>query len=102
MYAYTIIRKDLPIQHQLVQACHSALEAGSEFKSPGNIPHLILLQCENEDHLHEISDYLHSQDIRFHKFFEPDNGMGYSSITTEPLPLERKSLMSQYSLWRAA
>lgn len=101
-YAYTFIRRDLPIQHQLVQACHSALEAGSEFKEPGHIPNLILLDAKNEQHLFEISDLLDLHNIRYHKFFEPDNNMGYSSITTEPLTEDRKRILSTFKLWRAA
>lgn len=101
MYAYTFIRKDLPIQHQLVQACHSALEAGSEFKEPHKIPNLILCQALDERHLNNIGNFLDSHNIRYHKFFEPDNNMGYSSITTEPLSIEKKKVLSNFKLWRA-
>lgn len=101
MYAYTFIRRDLPIQHQLVQACHSALEAGSEFKQPGQIPNLVLLDAKDASHLDEISNFLMSNGIRFHKFFEPDNEMGYSSITTEPLSADRKKKLSNFKMWRA-
>ena len=55
---YTFIRKDLPLNHQMVQACHSALEAGSEFKEPGNIPFLILLESKDKDHLYDIKEKL--------------------------------------------
>jgi len=100
MYAYTFIRRDIPIQHQLVQACHSALEAGSEFKQAGEIPHLVLLDANNEEHLEDIADFLKQHEIRFHKFYEPDNDMGYSSITTEPLTAERKKKLSNFKMWR--
>jgi hypothetical protein len=101
MYAYTFIRRDLPIQHQLVQACHSALEAGSEFKEPNQIPNLILCNAEDEPHLNHIGNFLDSHEIRYHKFFEPDNEMGYSAITTEPLTDEKKKVLSNFKLWRA-
>lgn len=100
MYAYTFIRRDLPIQHQLVQACHSALEAGSEFKKAGNIPNLILLDAKNEEHLNEIGAYLDTHEIRHHKFYEPDNDVGYSSITTEPLCAVKKKKLSNFKMWR--
>lgn len=100
-HAYTFIRKDLQIQHQLVQACHSALEAGSRFHSSNLIPSLVLCSAENEVHLNEISLFLDKHQIKYHKFFEPDNDMGYSSITTEPLSLERKKVLSNFKLWRA-
>ncbi|MHB8098033.1 MAG: hypothetical protein ACYDD5_00400 [Sulfuricurvum sp.] len=49
----------------------------------------------------ETSKYLESKGIRFHMFFEPDNDMGYSSITTEPLEKEQCKAMSNFKLWRA-
>lgn len=100
MYTYTFIRRDLPIQDQLVQACHSALEAGSEFKEPGQIPSLILLDANDLNHLSDISDFLDKNQIKYHKFFEPDDNMGYTSITTEPLCAIRKKKLSNFKLWR--
>jgi hypothetical protein len=101
MYAYTFIRRDLTIQQQLVQACHSALEAGSEFKKAGNIPNLILLDAKDEEHLNEIGTYLDTHEIRYHKFYEPDYNVGHSSITTEPLCAVKKKKLSNFKMWRA-
>jgi hypothetical protein len=98
---YTFIRKDLPLNHQMVQACHSALEAGSEFKEPGNIPFLILLESKDKDHLYDIKGKLDEWGIKHHMFFEPDNDMGHTSITTEPLSREQCKLFSNFRLWRA-
>lgn len=98
---YTFIRKDLPINHQFVQACHSALEAGSDFKKSGEIPFLILLESKNQSHLMETKEFLDKHGIRHHMFFEPDNDIGYSSITTEPLKPEHSKLLSNFRLWRA-
>ena len=100
MYCYTFIRKDLPLNHQIVQACHSALEAGSEFKEPGRIPNLILLELKNSEHLEEATRLLDKHGIKYHKFFEPDNNIGHSSITTEPLCDERRKALSNFRLWR--
>ena len=101
MYVYTFIRKDLPINHQMVQACHSALEAGSEFKAAKDIPNLVLIELKNLEHLYETEKLLTTKGIRFHNFFEPDNGIGHSSITTEPINKEQKKALSNYRLWRA-
>lgn len=100
MRAYTFIRKDLPIQHQIVQACHSALQAGAEFLDPQDIPYLICLEANNTEHLNSISNFLGSIDIKHHKFYEPDNNIGYSSITTEPLDKAKAKLLSNFKLWR--
>lgn len=101
MYVYTFIRKDLPINHQIVQACHSALEAGSDFKESGEIPNLVLIELKDVNHLYETEKLLTDKGIRFHNFFEPDNGIGHSSITTEPIDREKRKALSNYRLWRA-
>jgi hypothetical protein len=101
MYTFTFIRKDLPIQHQMVQAVHSALEAGSEFKQPENVSNLVLCGAKDKYHLYEISELLDKHSIKYHMFYEPDNDMGHSSITTEPLTQEKKRVLSNFQLWRA-
>ena len=100
MYVFTFIRKDLPLNHQMVQACHSALEAGSEFKEAGKIPNLVLCELKDLDHLYDTAELLQGKGIKFHNFFEPDNDIGHSSITTEPMSREQKKALSHYRLWR--
>jgi len=85
----------------MVQSAHSALEAGSHFKEKNCIPNLVLIQIRDEEHLKETAEFLRNRHIRFHMFFEPDNDMGFSSITTEPLCYERKKKLSNFKLWRA-
>lgn len=84
-YCYTFIRVDLPIEQQIVQAAHSALEAGRELGRPDQISHLILLEAKSESHLQEIASELNDVGIRYHLFFEPDYSRGYTSLTTEAL-----------------
>jgi hypothetical protein len=62
---------------------------------------LITLQIRDKEHLLETSEYLKKKNIRHHMFFEPDNEMGYSSITTEPLDKDQSKAMSNFKLWRA-
>ena len=101
MYVYTFVRKDIPLNHQIVQACHSALEAGSEFKEAGKIPNLVLLELKDKNHLSQTEELLVEHGIRYHNFYEPDNDMGHSSITTEPLSLHQKKIFKNFKLWRA-
>lgn len=100
MRIYTFIRRNIPIQQQLVQAAHSAAQAGAEFLNPKHIPSLIMLDANDQCHLLEVAQYLCKNGIKFHMFFEPDNQMGYSSITTEPVTLEQRQIFSQFKLWR--
>lgn len=97
---YTIIRTDIAIEHQITQACHSAIQAGAEFLNPKDIPFLITLSIDDKDSLIKTADHLTAKGIKFHMFFEPDNDMGYSSITTEPLNKEQSKALSKFKLWK--
>ena len=100
-YVYTFIRTDLPIEQQIVQAAHSALEAGREFGTPNTPSHLILLEAKSQYHLERIADELEQKEIRYHMFYEPDDDRGYTSITTEPLTDDSKrKYFSKHSLYR--
>jgi len=99
MICYTFIRQDMEIQHQLVQACHSSMESGSNYKSPEEIPHLILLSIKDGKELRSAERYLSKHGIKFHTFFEPDNNLGHTSITTEPLDFSKKELFKRFSCW---
>jgi len=101
MIAYTFIRTDMALEHQLVQACHSSMEAGSDFKESGEIPHLILLSIRDSEDLAKAEELIKANGIRYHKFFEPDNNLGFTSITTEPITYEQKKIFSNYRLWRS-
>ena len=100
MICYTFIRQDMDIQHQLVQACHSAYEAGSNFKDTKDIPYLICLGMNDDKELKSAEEFLRKHDIQYHKFFEPDNNLGHTSISTEPLDWEQKKLFSNFRLWK--
>lgn len=99
-YCYTFIRTDLPIEQQIVQAAHSAHQAGRLYPAPIDT-HLILLEVKNEFALQKISNDLTALNIQHHLFHEPDDERGYTSITTEPLtdPVMR-NYFSRFSLYR--
>ena len=96
---YTFVREDLPIEQQIVQAAHSALEAGRDLGKPKSTSHLILIGVKSENSLNKISEELVQLNIKHHKFFEPDNDRGYTSLTTEPLS-DRHPYFFKYSLYK--
>jgi hypothetical protein len=102
-YIYSIIRKDIPLADQIVQTAHSAFHAGNE-SNPlnGKVPSLILLEVKNKEELMKLRDKIWANNIQFYDFFEPDDGMGYTSITTAPVTDEQRKLFSNMRLWRAA
>lgn len=107
-YVYVLIRTDLPLQHQITQACHAALEIGFDSQRPMNgdadAPvHLITLAVKNESDLLSAAERLNDNGIRHHTFFEPDecNGsvMRYTALASEPVyGLDRK-IFNRYNLW---
>ena len=96
---YTFTRTDLPIEQQIVQSAHSALEAGRELGKPKSPSHLILIGIKSQDALLKIADDLKQLGIKFHLFYEPDYNRGYTSLTTEPLET-RHPYFFKHSLYR--
>lgn len=99
-YVYLVLRSDLPIEQQIVQAAHSAHQAGRLYPAPIDT-HLILLEAKHESQLQKISNDLTDLNIQHHMFHEPDYDTGYTSITTEPITDRAlRKYFSRYSLYR--
>lgn len=101
-YVYVLVREDIPVAQQLVQASHAALEAGFRFQQPEKTASLIVLSVPDEAALKEAAARLAGHDIEHHMFFEPDFGpMGYSALATRPL-VEKKDRhrMRKWPLYR--
>lgn len=47
-YVYIIVRTDIPVSHQMAQACHGALEAGLKFPNDrGSTNSIIVLKVKD-------------------------------------------------------
>lgn len=100
-YAYTILRSDLPIETQIVQAAHSAMESGRDFRNPTTHTHLVLLEAKSEAALMKAGDYLIANGIKFSMFHEPDYETGFTSLTTEPIFFEeQRAIFRKFSLYK--
>ena len=100
-YVYCFIRQDLPIEQQIVQAAHSALEAGRDLGKPDSESILILLGIRDQDSLLQVAERLKFNDIKYSLFYEPDDDCGYTSLTTEPLfDRSKRRVLSKYSLYK--
>lgn len=100
-YVYTFIRTDLSFEQQIVQAAHSALEAGRDLGKPDSESNLILLGVKNQESLLQIAERLKYHEIKYSLFYEPHNNRGYTSLTTEPLmEMEKRRVLSKYSLYK--
>lgn len=95
-YTYVLVRQDIALEHQMVQACHAALEAGFQFEAPHRTSFLVLCSVADEQSLLRWRDKLEQKGIRLALFYEPDNAMGYSALATQALTCsnKRKALKS--------
>jgi hypothetical protein len=101
-YAYVLLRQDLPLEQQIVQASHASYEAGFRFEQPAQTTSIILLSVPDRAALEAAAARLARYGIEHHMFFEPDFEMGHSALATRPL-LSRKErhLMRKYPLFKA-
>lgn len=100
-WVYVFVRQDLPIEQQIVQAAHSALEAGRDLGKPDSDSNLILLGTRDQDSLLQVAERLRFNNIKYSLFYEPDHDRGYTSLTTEPLfDQDKRRVLSKYSLYK--
>lgn len=94
------MRTDIPIADQLVQVGHACLEAGNRFAQPEASCHLVLFGVPSEARLLDAAAWLNAAGIRSVAFFEPDDGLGYTAICTEPVLGSTRRLLKRFQLWR--
>ena len=100
-YVYTIVRNDLSIEQQAVQACHACIEMTSYYWDRvgfGNeCPHLVLCNTSKED-LFKLIEKLKFKEIPFRLFKEADIGNEITAIATAPLKGNDRKIFSNYRL----
>lgn len=98
-YVYIVVRTDIKKEYQLVQACHSVLEAGLTFKRPDKgVIHLVVLAVDDEWDLENVALTLEHEGIRFEKFHESWGDMGLTSLATEPISKQTEGILNLLSL----
>lgn len=98
---YVLVRTDIALARQVVQALHGAAECGRRFYAEGHgVARLVLLSVPSREALLAAQQRLQRKGIPVEIFVEPDDGMGESALATAPLPeASRKHLMG-FPLWR--
>jgi hypothetical protein len=95
-----LVRTDLPVPQQLVQAVHAAYEAGKHLAGDGSeIDSAVVCNVRNEEELLKAEHRLHLDGIRTVLFREPDIGDEATALATEPLDPSRRRPLSRYQLW---
>lgn len=100
---YVFVRRDIPIQHQMAQACHGALESGKVFnEKPSCDPNsLIVIGVKSQEELLKAQYKLEQHGIKTVAFWEPDWDYGLTSFGTEPLSEDMRHHLRRYQLWKA-
>ena len=95
-----MVRTDIPLADQLVQACHACLLAASRSeRNPGDC-HLVVLAAASERDLHAALAHFKLVGVEYSCFFEPDRDIGYSAACTQPVPNEHRRFFRRFPLWR--
>ena len=95
-----LVRADIPVAAQIVQAGHVCLEAGKRFTQPETPCNLVVLSVPSERHLQDAVAWIESAGIRSTVFYEPDNAMGYTAACTEPVSGPARRLFRRFRLWQ--
>lgn len=99
---YVFVRRDLPLNHQIAQACHGALEAGRKFPSHSSSTNsIIVIGVKTQKELDAAQARLTSIGIKTEMFYEPDFGpYGNTSFGTEPVSEDQRTVFRRFQLWK--
>ena len=97
---YVLVRADLPLANQIVQAGHACWEAASRFAAPGENCALVALSVPSEARLRAAVAALRQRGVQVYLFHEDDFPRGDTAACTEPLDATRRRLLRKFDLWR--
>jgi hypothetical protein len=95
---YVLVRTDIPIQQQVIQVGHACITAGSRFGCP-DCHHLVLYGLPSRTELLNAAEALGGVGIRHASFYDPDDGLGWTALCTEPLRGVHRQIFRRYPLW---
>lgn len=96
-----MVREDLPLRHQLVQAAHAAYEIGQRVGNPQPEPdYSVILSVPDEAALLRAYARLTEHGIPTHLFRESDLGDQATALASAPVVGEDRRRFSRYPLWK--
>jgi hypothetical protein len=95
---YVLVRTDLPLPQQIVQAVHAAHEAGRSFPCDGT-PSVVVCRTPSEATLLREGDKLAMLGIPTTIFREPDIGDEATALATAPVDISTRRIFSKWQLW---
>lgn len=98
-YCHVLVRTDLPLAQQAVQAIHAAMACVGEHGGLTPDTRLVLLGVSGEGELIHWARRLDSQGVAYSLFEEPDHGIGPSALATRPGLLAERKGLGRLPLW---
>ena len=96
-----MVRKDLSLSQQVVQACHAALELGKHrCRDPSTVDHLIVCQVPDESRLLEAYEYVQRHGVYAELFREPDLNDSATAFCTEAVCESTRKKFRKFNLWK--
>lgn len=93
-YVYVIVRADLTLPQQIVQACHAVLQAAYRYPLPQDtspiVPFIVVLQTPDKATLVNARERLLGKNIDMTLFYEPDDNLGATALASEPIYSKQK------------
>jgi hypothetical protein len=94
-----VVRQDLPIEQQIVQAVHAAHESGIYLSPPtGQTTSVVVCSVKSEQQLLNTLDRVESRGIKTILFREPDIGNEATAFATEPIPSHQRHMLKNLQL----
>ena len=96
-----MVRRDLPLAQQSVQAIHAAVESSRRFPIPPSHdhPHLVLLSVADETELLETCDKLRLRGVGHVSYREPDMGNEMTAIASGLIRGKDRNVFRKYDLF---
>lgn len=88
----------MPIADQMVQVGHVCYEAGLKFQAQNNT-YMVLCQVDSQEDLLEIEMRLNDSGVETHKFYEPDDNLGYTALCSCSVSGKERKIFRKYKLW---
>lgn len=98
---YVFVRRDIPVEQQMVQAAHAALEAGLKFPYQTEEPSsLIVIGVKSQNQLEKARQKVEGFVVKTELFFEPSWDYGNTAFGTEAVTEDQRHHFRRFQLWK--
>ncbi len=100
---YVVVREDLTVPQQAVQACHAAIKASRSFLPETailNSPNLVVCTIRDEESLKEMLEMVHRSGINACSFQEEDLNGETTAFATELISGEKRRVFRKCRLMK--